>query len=352
MPELMVSDLHKSFGSVRAVDDLGFALEEGEILALLGPSGCGKTTTLRLIAGFERPDRGRVVLHGRDLLPLPPEKRKIGFVFQNYALFPHMTVSQNIAYGIRFEPRHKERVRELIDLVDLAGLEHRYPRELSSGQCQRVALARALAPRPRLLLLDEPLSALDAKLRESLRREIRRIQQEVKLATLHVTHDQDEAMAISDRMAVMHAGRIEQIGTASEIYSHPNSAFVASFIGQANVISGTITSSGNGAVEIDASGLRLSVSAAEARFNTGDKVLLFCKQEVLRLGGAGENCVDAEVILTEYHGDTVIVHLKSRVGPLRVRISAANTIDLSTGTETTVSLPPAACHLYPRSRDD
>ncbi|HDL85073.1 MAG TPA: ABC transporter ATP-binding protein, partial [Candidatus Acetothermia bacterium] len=229
MPELAVSDLHKSFGDVHAVNGLDLTLAEGEILALLGPSGCGKTTTLRLIAGFDRPDQGTIVLHGRDLLPLPPEKRKIGFVFQNYALFPHMTVAQNIAYGIRYAPRHTERVRELIVLVDLSGLERRYPRELSSGQCQRVALARALAPQPRLLLLDEPLSALDAKLRESLRREIRRIQQEVKLATLHVTHDQDEAMAISDRMAVMHAGRIEQIGTPSEIYSHPESAFVASF---------------------------------------------------------------------------------------------------------------------------
>ena len=352
MPELMVSDLHKAFGSVRAVDGIDLALEEGEILALLGPSGCGKTTTLRLIAGFERPDRGRIVLHGRDLLPLPPEKRKIGFVFQNYALFPHMTVAQNIAYGIRFEPRHKERVRELIDLVDLAGLERRYPRELSSGQCQRVALARALAPRPRLLLLDEPLSALDAKLRESLRREIRRIQQEVKLATLHVTHDQDEAMAISDRMAVMHAGRIEQIGTASEVYSRPNSAFVASFIGRANVISGTIISLGDGAVEIDASGLLLNVSAAEARFTVGDRVLLFCKQEVLQLGGAGENCVDAEVILTEYHGDTVIVYLKSRIGPLRVRLPATSEQTPSAGMQVSVCLPPDACHLFTRTKND
>lgn len=350
MSELTVSALHKSFGAVHAVDGLDLTLKEGEILALLGPSGCGKTTTLRLIAGFERPDAGTIVLHGRDLLPLPPEKRKIGFVFQNYALFPHMTVDQNIAYGIRFSAHRKERVRELIGLVDLSGLERRYPRELSSGQCQRVALARALAPRPRLLLLDEPLSALDAKLRESLRREIRRIQQEVKLATLHVTHDQHEAMAISDRMAVMHAGKIEQIGTPPEIYSHPNSAFVASFIGRTNMIAGTVVSARDDVVEIDASGVRLSASAAG--FSAGEEVLLFCKQEDTLLGEGGENSISGRVILTEYHGDTVIVHLESKIGPLRVRLPATSGEDLAVGGWVSVRLPPEACHLYPRSKND
>lgn len=347
MSELEVQDLHKSFGDVRAVDGINLTIEAGELLALLGPSGCGKTTTLRLIAGFDRPDEGTIVLAGQDLLSMPPEKRKIGFVFQNYALFPHMTVAQNIAYGIRFAPRHRERMHELIGLVDLAGLERRYPRELSSGQCQRVALARALAPQPRLLLLDEPLSALDAKLRESLRQEIRRIQQEVKLATIHVTHDQDEAMAISDHMAVMHAGRIEQIGTPPEIYSHPKSSFVASFIGRANMIAGTITSAANGIVDVSANAVSLRGNGTSDNLSVGQKALFFCKEEDTRLGKDGVNCVSGKVILTEYHGEAIIVHLESPIGSLRIRIPATRAVDVSPGMQTTVRFPPETCLVFP-----
>ncbi len=348
MPELVLKDLSKSFGDIHAVDGIGLTLGGGELLALLGPSGCGKTTTLRLIAGFERPDGGTIVLRERNLLPLPPEKRKIGFVFQNYALFPHMTVVQNITYGIRFAPRHAERVRELVNLVDLTGLERRYPRELSSGQCQRVALARALAPQPRLLLLDEPLSALDAKLRESLRREIRRIQQEVKLATIYVTHDQDEAMAISDRMAVMHAGRIEQVGTPPEIYSHPRSAFVASFIGRANMIAGTVTSAANGIVDVSANAVSLRGNGTSGQLNVGQKALLFCKEEDMRLGKDAVNCVSGKLILSEYHGDTIIIHMESPIGPLRVRIPATEAIDVSVGMQIPVRFPPESCLVFPQ----
>ena len=352
MSELMLKDLCKSFGTVRAMDSIDLTLEEGELLALLGPSGCGKTTTLRLIAGFDHPDNGQIVLHGRDLLSLPPEKRKIGFVFQNYALFPHMTLAQNITYGIRFAPGHRERVRELIQLVDLTGLERRYPRDLSSGQCQRVALARALAPWPRLLLLDEPLSALDAKLRESLRREIRHIQQEVKLATIHVTHDQDEAMAISDRMAVMHAGRIEQIDRPPEIYSHPNSAFVASFIGRANMIAGIVTSVDRGIVEVSADGISLRATVANSELNAGEKVLFYCKEENTFFGKEGGNSVSGKVILTEYHGEAIIVHLESPIGPLRVRIPAAEAMGVSAGMQVSVFFPPEACLVFPQKRND
>ena len=353
MPELELRDLHKSFGDVRAVDGINLTIDRGELLALLGPSGCGKTTTLRLIAGFDRPDKGTIFLQGQDLFPMPPEKRKIGFVFQNYALFPHMTVAQNIGYGIHFVPRHSKRVREMIGLVDLLGLEHRYPRELSSGQCQRVAVARALAPRPRLLLLDEPLSALDAKLRESLRREIRRIQQEVQLATIHVTHDQDEAMAISDNIAVMHIGRIEQVGTPSEIYSHPKSAFVASFIGRANMIAGTIISVGAGLLEMNASGVRFCAATSDRDFYPGDDVLLFCKEEDLRLGEDYANGVVAgKVILTEYHGETIIVHLESQIGSLRVRLPASMASNVPVGMQVSVFFPPQACLVFPQKRSD
>jgi len=352
MPELEVRNLHKSFGGVRAVDGINLTIERGELLALLGPSGCGKTTTLRLIAGFDRPDKGTIFLQGQDLFPMPPEKRKIGFVFQNYALFPHMTVAQNIGYGIHFVPRHSKRVREMIGLVDLLGLEHRYPRELSSGQCQRVAVARALAPRPRLLLLDEPLSALDAKLRESLRREIRRIQQEIKLATIHVTHDQDEAMAISDNIAVMHAGRIEQVGTPPEIYSHPKSAFVASFIGRANMIAGTITSAVNGIVDVNANAVSLRGNGTNGKLNVDQKALFFCKEEDMRLGKDGVNCVSGKVILTEYHGETIIVHLEGQIGPLRVRLPAIMASNVPVGMQVSVFFPPQACLVFPQKRNN
>ncbi|HDL84837.1 MAG TPA: ABC transporter ATP-binding protein, partial [Candidatus Acetothermia bacterium] len=194
----------------------------------------------------------------------------------------------------------------------------------------------------------EPLSALDAKLRESLRREIRRIQQEVKLATLHVTHDQDEAMAISDRMAVMHAGRIEQIGTPSEIYSHPESAFVASFIGHANVIAGTITSVSEERLEMDASGTMLRAAASGRDFHPGEDVLLFCKEEKLRLADDGQKTVSARVIIAEYHGETVIVHLESRIGPLRLRMPAGMASNMSAGMQVSVCLPPEECDVFPQ----
>lgn len=247
--ELVLQNLSKSFdkngADVKAVDSVNLTVEKGEFITFLGPSGCGKTTTLRMIAGFEEPTAGAVLLGGTDITALPANKRDLGFVFQNYALFPHMTVENNVAYGLKVrklpstEVNH--RVAEALEAVGLGGEGKRYPNQLSGGQQQRVALARALVLRPKLLLMDEPLSNLDAKLRAHMRGEIRRIQRQWGLTCLYVTHDQKEALTMSDRIMVMNAGKVEQIGAPSQLYSDPASAFVADFIGNANLIAGQIS---------------------------------------------------------------------------------------------------------------
>jgi ABC-type Fe3+/spermidine/putrescine transport system ATPase subunit len=230
----------KRFGAVAAVDGVDLVVQPGEFLSLLGPSGCGKTTTLRLIAGFERPDEGEVRIGGRDVSRLPPYKRDVNTVFQSYALFPHLTVLDNVGYGLKQRGlgRRERRARalEMLELVRLAGLERRKPRELSGGQQQRVALARALVMNPQVLLLDEPLGALDLKVRKQLQIELKRIQEEIGITFVYVTHDQEEALAMSDRVAVMNHGRIEQLGPPRDIYDRPATEFVASFIGDTNFL--------------------------------------------------------------------------------------------------------------------
>lgn len=264
MSDLVLQSIGKSFGDSVAVEDLSFSAAPGEFISILGPSGCGKTTTLRMIAGFERPDAGRILMDGRDMTEVPPQSRNIGVVFQSYALFPHMTVFQNVAFGL--EMRHFGRaevrafVASILSLVRLSELAGRYPNQLSGGEQQRVALARALAIRPRLLLLDEPLSNLDAKLRDDMREEIRRIQREVRITTIFVTHDQSEAFALADRVAVMHRGRIQQIADPMSIYQYPENATVSSFIGQSNVLDGKA----------------LSVTAAIVRVALNEKVEILC----------------------------------------------------------------------------
>ena len=257
----------KRFGDAVAVDDLSVDVDEGEFFSLLGPSGCGKTTTLRMIGGFEDPSLGTIYLGGRDVTDLPPYKRDVNTVFQSYALFPHLNVFENVAFGLKRKKVSKEeigdRVGEALRLVEMGGFEERKPGQMSGGQQQRVALARALVNRPKVLLLDEPLGALDLKLRKQMQLELKRIQQEVGITFIYVTHDQEEAMTMSDRLAVMRNGTIEQIGGPEEVYEHPQTMFVAGFLGASNLLAGEITGPSNGRTTIQTSGGDLLVADPE-----------------------------------------------------------------------------------------
>jgi spermidine/putrescine transport system ATP-binding protein len=249
-PNVWLERVTKRFGDVTAVDDLTLGIKQGEFFSLLGPSGCGKTTTLRIIGGFESPTAGAVYLNGQDVTDVPPYRRDVNTVFQSYALFPHLNVFDNVAFGLRQRKVPKgdirRRVQEALALVDLVGMEKRKPSQLSGGQQQRVALARALVNQPHVLLLDEPLGALDARLRKHMQIELKRIQIEVGITFIYVTHDQEEALTMSDRLAVMNQGHIEQVGSPQEVYEHPRTEFVASFLGASNFLEGTLTSSRNG----------------------------------------------------------------------------------------------------------
>jgi len=286
-----VERVTKRFGSVTAVDDVSFEVAAGEFFSLLGPSGCGKTTTLRMLAGFEVPTQGRIYLEGKDATNTPPYKRATNLVFQNYALFPHMTVEENVAFGPqrRRLPRAevRERVREALATVRLEGMAERYPRELSGGQQQRVALARALANRPAVLLLDEPLGALDLKLREEMQLELKRIQREVGICFVYVTHDQGEALTMSDRVAVMNHGRIEQIGSPEEVYERPATRFVAGFIGTANLVPCTVEVAGDVATVRLLDGERVGAPAAPG-CAVGSRAVLMLRPERLRIRTAPE----------------------------------------------------------------
>ena len=274
--------------SVVAVDDVSLELAGGSFVTLLGPSGCGKTTTLRMIAGFEAPTSGRILVDGADVSRRTPDKREMGMVFQSYALFPHLTVFENVAYGLRLRRRSGRALRSAVDetlaLVGLTGLGSRRPSELSGGQQQRVALARAMAIEPRVLLFDEPLSNLDAKLRVSLRTEIRRIQQTLGITSVYVTHDQSEAMALSDVVVVMNAGRVEQSGSPDEVYRRPVTRFVADFIGRANFVAASVESIVDGAAEVSVLGRRWRIPAAPD-VATGANATVVVRPESVRVGG-------------------------------------------------------------------
>ena len=283
---LSIQHVKKNFGDLTVVQDFNLDVETGEFVSFLGPSGCGKTTVLRMVAGFEEPTAGSIVIAGKDVTRLKPNQRNIGMVFQAYALFPNLTVAQNIAFGLKVAgmPRADTdaRVAEMLNLIKLPQFGDRYPYQLSGGQQQRVALARAIAPKPKLLLLDEPLSALDAKVRVSLRDEIRSIQKELGITTVFVTHDQEEALSISDRIVVMYGGKAEQVGTPFEIYNRPATKFVANFVGTLNVLEGTVTDASAGKVKVGAGEVLLKGKLNGSK--AGDSLSLALRPEAISLG--------------------------------------------------------------------
>ncbi len=313
---LSIRNLIKVFGSkhehVQALDDVSLDIREGELFTLLGPSGCGKTTTLRCVAGFEKPTDGSIDFLGRDYTAIPPFRRNIGMVFQSYALFPHMSIFENVAYGLRIRkiPKREieERVGRIIALVGLEATQKRKPSELSGGQQQRIALARALVYDPKLLLLDEPLSNLDAKLRVYMREEIRRIQQQAQVTTIYVTHDQEEALSISDRIAVMHDGRVSQVGLPDEIYENPNSIRVADFIGQANFLDCAVKNNGATVLTFPSGEeIVLETDSDSIRSFPHQEGILFIRPEQMQVVAAADqaNTLKGEVKVILYLGSVV-----------------------------------------------
>ncbi len=303
--DVALRGLEKRYGATRALDDVSLDVAPGEFFTLLGPSGCGKTTTLRAVAGFVRPDAGDVFIRGARINDVPAHRRHVGLVFQSYALFPHRTVRDNVAFGLRMQRTPRGEIRRLVDealaLVQLPGHAERYPRQLSGGEQQRVALARALVTRPAVLLLDEPLGALDKKLRDHMKIELKRLQRDVGVTTIYVTHDQEEALTMSDRVAVMRVGRVEQVGAPREIYETPRTVFVAGFIGNTNLLTGL--SRGGAAVECGG----VTIATSDMAPTPGAAVTIAVRPERIRLDDTGglDNQVPATVAHVVYQGETV-----------------------------------------------
>jgi putative spermidine/putrescine transport system ATP-binding protein len=363
MAFLELAGIQKMFGDVAAVLDFNLATEKGEFVSFLGPSGCGKTTTLRMIAGFEKPTAGTIVVNGTDVTWKSPNQRNIGMVFQSYALFPNMTVAGNIGFGLKVRKRPKteidRRVGELLELIHLEGRGDRYPWQLSGGQQQRIALARALAIEPQVLLLDEPLSALDAKIRIVLRKEIRSIQRQLGITTVYVTHDQEEALSLSDRVVVMSEGRIEQIGTPSEIYNFPSTAFVASFVGTLNLVNAGVIDAGSGRLSIDGQEVRTSKAVTDA--GSDGRVTLAVRPEGISLGDGepGSNRLRGSMEDINFLGSIVRIRIRLSDGldgqpPTVVALDTFNEPHLAlpaVGESVTISFPPEASFVLGAARD-
>jgi iron(III) transport system ATP-binding protein len=362
MADVVLKGLGKRFGAdVAAVRDLSLKVRHGEVVSLLGPSGCGKTTTLRLVAGFLEPDTGEIWVGGRRLSgpghAVPPERRGMSMIFQSYAVWPHRTVAENVGYGLKFRDVSRgdaaKRVRDALAMVRLEGLADRYPGELSGGQQQRVALARALVVGPEILLLDEPLSNLDAHLREEMRLEIRRLHEDLDVTTLYVTHDQAEAMVTSDRIAVMKDGRIEQVGTAREVYERPATAFVAGFVGRANLLHGRLEADRRVRV---AAGFVLAVGDAPGAV-PGAPVAVAIRPHRIAVaaataparaaGGDGANVLDGRVARVVYFGDALDVQVALGEAGALLRCAAPADAGLAVGQAVTLTIPPDACVVVP-----
>jgi len=353
MGYIEIEGLEKRFGSVTAVCDFNLEVAQGELIALLGPSGCGKSTTLRMIAGLDLPDGGQIRLDGQDVTCVPPHKRRAGMVFQEYALFPNMTVAENIQFGPMIAgvpvPERVKRMTELAELTALQETLQRYPHQLSGGQRQRVALARALATQPRVLLLDEPLSALDAPIRQSLRAEIRRIQQQVHIATIYVTHDQEEALALADRVVVMEAGRICEVGTPVQIYQRPRSAFAAAFVGSNNILEGIVESDQPPAVRY---GELIFRCASLNGAKEGAQVTVVIPAENLHLGPqpAGQgNVITGVVTLKTFHGPFTRIEISVAGQRWIALLSSSAAAPCSVGQIVSLSFPEESCHVIHRS---
>jgi putative spermidine/putrescine transport system ATP-binding protein len=339
--DLRVEGLVKRFGEVVALDGVSLDIASGELLTILGPSGSGKTTLLKVVAGFETPDDGSVKVDGIDITATPPARRDIGMVFQNYALFPHLTVARNVAFPLEMRnvarPEIERRVAEALELVELKGYGQRLPRQLSGGQQQRVALARAIVFNPRLLLLDEPFGALDRKLRETMQLEVRRLQRRLGLTTIFITHDQEEALVLSDRIAVMNKGAIEQVASTNEIYERPANDFVADFVGESNIFHGTVTEVGSVSLE---SGRRL---LTRSNAPVGRRVGVLMRPE--RFGRGGVNSFNGEVKEAVYLGSSIKLRLACDDGVELIVRQPSGSLP-AIGSRVTVGIEPELIHVF------
>ncbi len=352
---LVLEGVGKSFGSTRALGPVDFSVEKGELFTLLGPSGCGKTTTLHIIAGLVEPSEGRLVMEGRDITALEPPQRDMGLVFQNYALFPHKTVFDNVAFGLRMRkvPREeiRQRVARVLDVVGLPGVEGRYPHQLSGGQRQRVAVARAVVIEPRMLLLDEPLSNLDAVLRKRMRVELREIQQRLDITTIFVTHDQDEAFEMSDRVILLNRGQIEQIGSPEDLYDRPASRFAAEFIGETNLIEGRVAQANGASVLVEvAGGVRVPAPKTATGPAAGEDAYLMVRPERIEVSAEkpADGAIEATIVKRVFSGDMIALTLATAAGMEMVtrKPSIARYRDLAPGTRVWVALED--CRVLPR----